>query len=627
MVTDWKKHYASKLVSPEEAASRLKNGDRVYLGSMCAEPRRVVRSLADSSLEDVELIQLNGGGEASALAAGRGTRFRLKTFSLTGRKVAETGNPEAFYVPLFHSEIPRFFKNRRIPIDVAVVQVSEPDRFGQVSFGISVDITLAAVENARTVIAQVNPRMPRTLGNTFVSLESMDYLVDGEEDLPEIKEISFTKADQEISRFCAELIEDGSVIQVGFAAFSSQFAEHLMDRKDLGVHTEMFTDSLIDLVEAGVVTNATKDPYRGKSIATFCMGTRRLYDYVDNNPMFEFHPSDTVLNPSFIASNERMVAINIALQVDLRGQIRQGSLGWTRFEGSGGEQDFMRGAGLSKGGRSIMCLRSTDPSGHSNIVSSFGPRSAVIMNRGDVHYVITEYGTAYLGGKTIRQRALALIEVAHPDHKERLMQQARELGYVQSDEYYCPSISPEFRARIRSDHVFRGGLEGHVRSMKPADEAMLRDLFYHLSESSVYFRYFSPRRSMPHNNLRKYVNLSKDEGLSLVVTVGPRETRRVISECRYVFEDDDPFPDFALMVDEDYHGRGVGGFLINYIIELAKEQGVPGFRADVIISNSPMLAVFERLPYVLHRSVQDGVISIRFRFDELKPDPAATDDA
>jgi acyl-CoA hydrolase/GNAT superfamily N-acetyltransferase len=625
MITDWKKHYASKLVSPGEAASRIKNGDRVYLGSMCAEPTHIIQSLAESSLEDVELIQLKGGGEASVLVAERGTRFRLKTFSQTGRKVADIDTPEAFYVPLFHSEIPRFFKNRRIPIDVAVVQVSEPDRFGQASLGISVDITRAAVESARTVIAQVNPRMPRTLGNTFVSLDSIDYLVSGEEDLPEIQEINFTKEDKEICRFCTELIEDGSVLQVGFAAFSRGFAEHLMDHKDLGVHTEMFTDSLIDLVEAGVVTNATKEAYRGKSIATFCMGTKRLYEYVDNNPMFEFHPADTVLNPAFIGSNERMVVVNIALQVDLRGQIRQGSLGWTPFEGSGGEQDFMRGAGLSKGGRSVVCIRSTDPSGRSTIVPSFGPGSAVIMNRGDVHYVITEYGSAYLGGKTIRQRTLALIEVAHPDHKEHLMEQARELGYVQSNEYYCPTISPDFRSRIRSDRVFKGGLKGHVRSIKSTDEAMLRDLFYHLSEGSVYFRYFSPRRSMPHNNLRKYVNLSKDEGLSLVVTVGPRETRRMIAECRYVFEGDDPFPDFAIMVDENYHGRGIGGFLIDYIIELAKEQGIPGFRADVLISNSPMLGAFERLPYVLHRSVQDGVISIRFRFDELRTEQEAVD--
>ena len=223
--------------------------------------------------------------------------------------------------------------------------------------------------------------------------------------------MKFTEEDRAISRFLSELIEDGSVVQTGFAAISQGLTEHLKDRKDLGVHSEMFTDSLIDLVEAGIVTNATKGMYRGKSIATFCMGTRRLYDYVEDNPLFEFHTSDVVLNPSFIATNEKMVSINIAIQVDLRGQIRQGSLGWTPFEGSGGDQDFMRGASLSRGGRSIVCLRSTDQAGQSNIVPNFTGKAAVIMNRGDVHFVVTEYGVAYLGGKSVRERALALSEV------------------------------------------------------------------------------------------------------------------------------------------------------------------------------------------------------------------------
>jgi acyl-CoA hydrolase/GNAT superfamily N-acetyltransferase len=618
-VIDWKKRFAAKVVSAEAAAAQVKNGDRVYLGSMCAEPRLLVKALAASRLEDVEIVQLKAGGEASILAAKPNSGFRLKTFFLGRQQALQGGPSEADYVPLFHSEIPSFFRSRRIPIDVALVQVSEPDRFGQVSLGVSVDITRSAVECARTVIAQVNPKMPRTLGNTFFPVERIHSLVAGEEDLLEIEELKLTEVDRRVASFCNQLIEDGSVIQVGFAGLSQALAQGLMGRRDLGVHSEMFTDPLIDLIEAGVVTNATKQFYRGKSLATFCLGTRRLYDYVDTNPLFEFHTSDVVLNPSFIATNQKMVAINIALQVDLRGQIRQGSPGWSAFEGSGGDHDFMRGASLSKGGRSIVCLRSTSPSGRSNIVANFQGRAAVMMNRGEVHYVVTEFGVAALGGKSVRERALALIEVAHPDHREALLAQARDEGYVYRDHSSCRVPSLELQKRVYREHVFKGGLKARVRTIRCSDEAMLRDLFYQLSDESVYARYFSPIKSMPHHNLEVYSNLDESIGLSLVVIVGPEENQRMIAEGRYVFGENEAFPDVAIMVDENYQRRGIGAFLLDYLIELAKERGIKGLQADILATNEPMLKIFERLPYVVHSSFKEGVLSMRFRFDELKP--------
>jgi acyl-CoA hydrolase/GNAT superfamily N-acetyltransferase len=618
----WKKIYGSKLVSAEAAVAHIKNGDRIYVGSVCAEPKPLVRALGAGGLEDVEIIQLKPGEEASKLVEKGSRRFRLKTFYVGGRRDDPSGLPQSDQVPILHSEIPGFFRNRRIPVDTALIQVSKPDRFGQVSLGISVDISRSAVESARTVIAQVNPRMPRTLGNTFIPVEKIDYLVEGDEELTELADVACSEESMAISRYCGELIEDGSILQIGFAAISQGFIEHLTDRRDLGVHTEMFTDTLINLIEAGVVTNATKKAYRGKTLAAFCMGTRRLYDFVDNNPLFEFHPADVVLDPAFIAQNDKMVAMNIALQVDMRGQIRQGSLGWTAYEGSGGEQDFMRGASLSRGGRSIVCLKSVDQNGNSRIVADFGPRAAVITNRGDVHYVVTEFGSAYLSGKSIRERALALIEVAHPDHRESLMQQAREAGYVYPDQFYHRTVSPDLRERLRTDRVFKGGIKAHIRPIKSTDEAMLRDLFYHLSESSVYFRYFSPRRSMPHSNLQQYINLEADRGLSLVVTIGPKENRKMIAEARYVFDERDSFPELAFMVDEAYQGKGIGSFLLDYLVESAAEQGIEGFRLDVLTSNEPMMKLLEKLPYKTRTHVEGSVAITRFRFDELDPDGA-----
>jgi RimJ/RimL family protein N-acetyltransferase len=395
--------------------------------------------------------------------------------------------------------------------------------------------------------------------------------------------------------------------------------DFLKDHRHLGLHTEIFTDPLIELIESGVVDNSTKKLFRGRSLATCCMGTRRLYDYVHDNSLVEFYPSDMLLDPAFIASHDRMVAVNVAMQVDLRGQIRQGSPSWTAFEGSGGDSDFMRGANLSKGGRSIVCLKSTSAKRRkSAIVPSFGKNAAVIMNRGDANYVITEYGIAYLGGRSIRDRAMALIEIAHPDHRENLMKSARELGYVYPDQVYYRICSPETRRRARTNRIFKGGLRGHIRVIKSTDEAMLRDLFYNLSEESVYFRYFSTRRSMPQKNLQQYVNITEEEGLSLVVTIGPREDRKIVGEARYMINPGDPYPDVAFMVDENYRGRGIASALLHYLIDIAREHGIKGFRAEVLVSNRSMMRVFEKLPYVLHRTIAEDSISLTFDFDELK---------
>lgn len=619
----WKQRFASKLVSAEEATARLKNGDRVYLGSMCSEPRTIIRAMGESPLSDVSMLQFLNGKEAASLAKTAPHRFSLKTFFRARRANESEPQSDADYVPLFHSQIPDFFRKRRIPIDVAIVQVSPPDRFGRFSLGIAVDISLAAVESARMVIAQVNPLMPWTLGDTFIAGDRINCLVEAAEDLAELPEEPLGEREKAISRYCGELIENGSVLQFGFAGISRGLLDFLRDHRNLGLHTEVFSDPLVDLIESGVINNSTKKVFRGKSLATCCIGTRRGYDYVNNNTLVELYPSDVCLNPRFIASNDKMIAVNVALQVDLRGQIRQGSPTWTAVEGSGGDHDFMRGANFSRQGRSIVCLRSTsDRSGRSTIVPSFSGKAAVVMmNRGDTNYIITEYGIAYLSGKSIRDRAMALIEIAHPDHRENLMKEAREMGYLYRDQFYCRMASPQLTLKVRTDAVFKGGLKARVRPIKPSDESMVQDLFYHLSESSVYFRYFTHRKSMPHENLQRYVNVSEDEGLSLVVAIGPRENQRIIAESRYMLEPDKEFADVAFMVDEEFHGRGIATFLLKYMIAIAQERGIKGFKADVLDSNSPMRAVFDKLPYVQHRTVELGEISLRFRFDELKGAP------
>lgn len=619
----WKQRFGAKLVSAEEAITHLKNGDRIYLGSMCSEPSAIIKAMGDSRLSDISMLQFLTGKEAAMLAKTAPLKFTLKTFFRPRRIDESDRQSDADYVPLFHSQIPNFFRNRRIPVDVAIVQVSPPDRFGRFSLGVAVDISLAAVESARIVVAQVNPLTPWTLGDTFISGDRINYLVEATEDLTELPEEPLGDRERAISRYCGELIEEGAVLQFGFAGISRGLLDFLRDHRNLGLHTEVFSDPIVDLIESGVINNSTKKAFRGKSLATCCIGTRRAYDYVNNNTLVELYPSDICLNPRLIASNDKMIAINVALQVDLRGQIRQGSPTWAAVEGSGGDHDFMRGAGLSKGGRSIVCLRSTsDRSGRSTIVPSFSAKPAVVMmNRGDTNYVVTEYGIAYLSGKSIRDRTMALIEIAHPDHRENLLKEARDMGYVYSDQFYYRMASPELTVRARADVVFKKGLKTRVRPIKPSDESMIQDLFYNLSESSVYFRYFAPRKSMPHQNLQRYVNVSEDEGLSIVVVSGPRENERIIAESRYMLEPDQQFADVAFMVDEAFHGRGIATFLLKHMIEIAKEKGIKGFKADILDSNSPMIAVFDKLPYVQRRQMGGGEISLKFQFSELKENP------
>ncbi|MDQ1240295.1 MAG: hypothetical protein QG577_2481 [Thermodesulfobacteriota bacterium] len=614
-----KEKFGGKIVSPEKAASQVRNGDRIFLGSMCAEPSIIVAALSDSRVEDVEIIQFMTGRSAAKLAEKGRDRFRIKTFFLGGLGGNTQEAAEADYVPLFHSQIPFFLRNRRIPIDIAIVQVSEPDRFGRFSLGTSVDVSLSAVESARMVIAQVNRNMPRTQGDTLIQGDRIAYFVEHDEELFELPGETLGEKEKKITKYCSELIEDGSIVQFGFAGISKGLMDYLKDRKNLGIHTEIFTDALMDLMDAGIINNSTKKMYRGKCLATTCMGTKRLYEFVHENSVVELYPSDFVLNPTFIAQNDRMISINLALQVDLKGQIRQGKPTWTAFESSGGDHDFMRGATLSQGGRSAICLRSTSlTSGRSTIVPSFGPKSSVIMNRGEVNYVVTEYGIAYLGGKSIREKAMALVEIAHPDHRENLMREARELGYVYPNQVYCCMASPALRERVRTDREFGGGVKAHIRVAKPTDESMMRDLFYHLSESSVYFRYFSPKRSMPLANLQKYLNISEEEGLSIVVTTGPRENRSMIAEARYMLIQGGDSADTAFMVDEHYQGKGIATFLLHYLIEIAKERNVRGFRADVLLDNQPMLRVYDSVPYVIHKTIDSGVVELRFRFDEPK---------
>jgi 4-hydroxybutyrate CoA-transferase len=434
MRMSWIDQYRSKLVTAHEAVNCVKSGMRVYIHPGCAEPEALVEALMSRApfVKDVELIHLLTHGTSPYCAPDMAEHFRHNALFVGGNVREAVNDGRADYTPIFLSEIEALFESGEMPIDVALIQVSPPDPHGYCSFGVGVDTTLTAAKNARWVVAQVNAQMPRTYGDSFIHVSKIDSIVELSRPLCQMHTQSTSKTFQEIGAQVASLIEDGSVLQCGIGAIPDAILPALMDRKDIGIHTELISDSVIPLIEAGVINGERKNFKPRKIILGFVLGTRKLFDFIDENPAFEFHPSAYTNDPFRISMNERMVAVNSAIEVDLTGQVCAESIGPQFYSGFGGQLDFIRGAARSKYGKPIIALPSTAKNG---TVSRISPRlahgSGVLTGRADVHYVVTEYGIAYLHGRTVRQRAQSLIEIAHPKFRNELYEYCEQQRWFQ----------------------------------------------------------------------------------------------------------------------------------------------------------------------------------------------------
>ena len=432
---NWQQEYSETIVTAAEAVRQIQPGMHLFLGTGCATPVELVKALVDRAgeLTDIEIVQLLTRGDAPYATKELANCFPVNSFFISAnvRDIIQQGLGD--YTPIFLSDIPNLFRSGRMPLDVAMIQVTPPDANGLCSLGVSVDITKSAAQNARLVIAQVNPRMPRTLGDSMIHVFDIDYLVPVDVPIIENVQPEERPGTDAIGEHLASLIEDGSTIQLGIGRVPQAVARFLKDKKDLGIHTELLTDALIDLVESGVVNGSKKSMERGKVVASFAMGSQRLYDYIDNNPVFSFNPTDYVNNSEIISRQNKMVAINVGLEVDLTGQVCADSIGHHFYSGIGGQVDFNRGAANSLGGKAIIALYSTTGGGLSRIVPTLSTGAGVVTTRGAVHWVVTEHGVAYLHGKTIQERALALISIAHPDYREQLLKDAIEMKYVRSE--------------------------------------------------------------------------------------------------------------------------------------------------------------------------------------------------
>ena len=620
----WQERYAEGLVGADEAVAGVRPGQRVFIGSGAGEPQTLVEALSGrGDLSDTEIVHILTLGVATYAEPRLGHRFRHNAYFIGPNVRSAIAEGRADYTPIFLSEIPRLFRSGRVVIDTAMIAVSPPDAHGYCSFGVSTDIVKAAAESARFVVAEVNEQMPRALGDCFIHVRDIDRLVASDRPVLEAVQGEPDEMARRIAKHIANLVVDGATLQLGIGTIPDAVLHYLTDFKDLGVHTEMFSDGIIPLVEKGVINNSKKTLHRGKIIATFVMGSRRLYDFIDNNPLVDFRPTEYVNDPFVIAQNEKMISINSAIEVDLTGQVCSDSLGTMFYSGIGGQVDFVRGASRSKGGRPIIALPSTTDDGSiSRIVPTLKQGAGVVTSRGDVHYVVTEYGAAYLHGKTMRERATALIAVAHPKFRPWLMAEAKTRKLVYKDQVELPFRSATYPEELERTVPLEDGASVFLRPLKLTDEALLRAMFYKLSPESVHTRFFQLLKSMPHEKLQEFLRIDYEADMAFVVlTSRVEEEAEMIGIAHYLRDPRTNFADSAFLVRDDWQGRGLGTLLMKELVEAARRHGIAGFTADVLARNEAMLQVFHRSGYEVASRLEDGVYNLQIPFVQAEETP------
>ncbi len=619
MTRRWESIYEERKSTLGLALRTVKRGAKVFIGTACAEPQYLVKGLIEcaDNLHDVQILHFITLGDAPYTEKRFDKRFRHNAFFVGPNTREAINQARADYTPIFISEIPELFKKGVLPIDVALVQTSPPDSHGFLSLGISVDIGKAAVESARIVIAQVNRNMPRTLGDTFIPVDRVDFIVEHDEPLIEFHYPEPDDVGKKIAANVAKLIHDGDTIHIGYGHIPYSVLPFLKDKKDLGVHTEVISDGFVELIERGVITGERKTLHKGKAVCSFCIGSKELYEYVDNNPRIVLYPAEHVYNPLVIAQNENMVSIGNALEVDLSGQICSESKGYHFYSGIGGRLDFIRGAAMSKGGKAIIALPSTTRNGkQSRIRPHLQEGAGVVATRGDVQYVVTEYGIAYLHGKSIRERAMALINIAHPKFRKELLEEAKKRSYVYPDQLFIHTENHAYPEEEEYNGTLADGTVVRIRPIKPTDEVLIQDFFYSHSDETVYRRYFRSVRSMPHSKAQALVNLDYKKHMAFVATIGEIGFERIIGVGRYGAEPDHPgIVEVAYTIQEDYQGLGLGSLLQEHLENYARKMGFKGVSGYLFEDNIPMLRTFARKGIYRKESVDSGIIRVWRYFD------------
>ena len=583
----------NKIVSAKQAIATIKNGSRIFIGSGCGEPQHLIHTMVgDDNINDIMVFQMLAFTLSDYFTnASFLQRFSVKLFFVTREMQQAAFEGKVDYIPTYLAQLPYFFKSRQIVIDTVLIQISPPDAFGIASLGVSVDVTLEAVKNAKTVIAQINPKMPRTHGDGFLHINDIDYLVPYEEELLFISQEAVDENIAErVAGYVKELIDDGSTLQVGYGHMPYTLLKYFYDKNDLGIHTLMISDSFIPLIKDGIITNKKKNFMTDRAVATFCMGSRTAYDYIDNNIQFFFGTADWVNNTATIGRNDNFISITSALEVDLTGQVCSDSVGRLFFSGTGDQTNFIRGATLSKGGLSIIALPSTAKNGTvSRIVANLSPGAGVATLRADVNFVVTEYGIAQLKGKSIQQRVIELCQIAHPDFREELIEAAKENHYIFSDQ--LPPLAEDliFIEEYKTRLQLKNGKTMSIRPLLPSDEIAYRNFFYSLNENTVFLRFFHSitifSRKMAQDH---WANIDYRKNISLIGVVQNRGNKEIATIGTYA-ELDEKWAEVAFVVREDFQRLGIAKYIFKALEKIASTNGFKGFYASVLPSNTAMI--------------------------------------
>ena len=582
---------SDKLVTPEEAIAIIKPGSRVFVGSACATPRVLMKTLEELQIPipDLEFFHFLTNGALPVKDGVHTSQYYHKVFFVGSDERQPIAKGIADYIPISLAQVPAMLDNGRFMPDVALIQTTMPDEHGYVSLGVSVDITWSVLQRARTIIAEINPNMPWTMGETTIPLDRINKAVLVDSPIIEYSHSLPDNIAEQIARYIAGLIDDGSTLQIGLGRIPNEALKYLNNHNDLGIHSDVITETILPLIEKGIITGRKKTMYKNRIVASWCMGTSRFYDFIDGNSMFHFAPMEIVCTPKAIADNYRMVSITQAFAVDLTGQVCADQFQGEFYSGVSTQPDFLRGAALSQGGKPIICLESTTDDGHSRIRPLLQEGEGVTVARSDVHYVITEYGIAYLFGKSIRERALALAGIAHPNHRAELIEAAKRMNYVPK-EHIVTNLSA-YAVEEERTLSLKGNRQVLIRPSRPDDVAMMQELFHRLSEKDIITRFFHKIRSLSYNEAQRLCNVNQESNVAFVAVSGTRENESIVGTSCYFLDHSTNLAEVAYMISPDLQSSGLGTALQNHMMDHAKRRGIRGFVADILAQNAKMAAL------------------------------------
>jgi acyl-CoA hydrolase/GNAT superfamily N-acetyltransferase len=616
----WADNYVEKRTSAKKALKHLRPGQRVFIGSSCGEPQHLVNELANASirftdLEIVRLLCIDSGPLTLIANRSHSRRLNIRTFYLGSASPTRIKKNRRFTTPINLSQIPHLFKSRMIPLNAALVQTSPPDDFGWMSLGISVDITLAACESADIVICQVNPNMPRVLGTGFIHVNDVDYIVEHEEKLLTIQPLPELETANTIAKHISRLIDDGSTLQTTLGVTDEAVMVCLDQKNDLGVHSQYLTDGFMKLFAMGVITNKKKGYNKGKLVAGSAVGSRILYDFIDDNPSIEFHPSDYINNPSIIARHNAMISLNTAMAIDLTGQVAADALPYNNYTGINGLLDFTRGAAMSKGGKSILIMTSTsDNDTKSRIIPSLSD-VAVVVPRGDVQYIATEYGVVNLFGKTLQERAMALISIAHPDFRDELFSKAKDLDLIDIGRKFKQAIKGVYPLKYE-ETININQTPIMFRPAKPIDERSIQEHYYTMNRGDIVSRFFHEKKSFVHDQIDTTFEIDYINDLTIVATIGELGFEKIVAVGEYFRNSILNMAEIAFSVSREYQGMGIAKILQNKLARAAIDNGIIGLVAYTAPENTGMKKLFHNLPYKIKTEREDEMIVLSCLFSE-----------